>query len=163
MSGKKLTEDQRDAALAMLRAGKTYTEIKSALSISIGSVHNIAKTAGDKDLSEIVREIKRGYTARNLLLAEHLMERIPMYINERTNVKDMAIAAAILTDKALNMEKSDRAEQAEKMLERKMDQRLDKLLGPVPGMLKENEINENEFDGISFMDSGRYEDFGPVK
>ena len=158
MIGKELTPEQKDSVLAMLRAGKSYREIRNALTISIGSVHNIARQAENTDLTRMVKEIKRGYAARYLMFAEYLMEELPSHINERTNVKDIAVAAAILTDKALKFEK---AEQTERKLERKLDSRLDKLLGPLPEMIRENEHPEQGLDGISFMDSGRYEDIGP--
>ena len=106
MQGKKTPVDTREMALAMLRAGKTYRQISNTLEIGIATIHTIAKQMEEVDLDHIVKEIKRGYVARNLMLAEYIAESIPSMCSINANIKDVAIAMGILTDKAMKMEYS---------------------------------------------------------
>ena len=104
MQGKKTPVDTKEMALAMLRSGKTYREIGNTLDIGISTIHTIAKEMEEVDLDQIVKEIKRGFVARNLMLAEYFAEKLPYLIKSDTSIKEVAITMAILTDKAMKME-----------------------------------------------------------
>ncbi len=104
MQGKKTPEERREMVLAMLRSGKTYREIKIAMDIPLSVIHSIAKDMEDVDLERIVKEIKRGFVARHLMLADFLSEAISLCNCSTANIKDVAIAMAIVTDKAMKME-----------------------------------------------------------
>ena len=105
MGGPKIKTDRREAAQAMLRAGKSYRVISDTLTMSIGTVHTIAREASEADLTRMVAELKRGSIARHLMLADFLMDELADAVKETTSVKDLAIAAAIMTDKAVMLEK----------------------------------------------------------
>ena len=105
MGGKNIKPDKREQAKAMLRAGKSYRMISNALTMSIGTVHAIAREASQDDLNRMVAEIKRGNVARHLMLADFLMDELADAVRTTTSVKDLAIAAAIMTDKAIILEK----------------------------------------------------------
>ncbi len=104
MQGKKTPVDKSEMAIAMLKAGKTYREIRGTLGIGISTIHSIAKEMGDVDYDQIVKEIKSGYVARHLMLAEYLASGLPKMFSINANIKDVAIAMGILTDKAMKME-----------------------------------------------------------
>ncbi len=105
MGGRKITQNRREAAQAMLRAGKSYRVISDTLTMSIGTVHTIAREASETDLNRMVAELKRGSIARHLMLADFLMDELASAVKDTTSVKDLAIAAAIMTDKAIMLEK----------------------------------------------------------
>ncbi len=104
MKGRKTPDEKSEMVIAMLRAGKSYREIRSALDIGIGTIHNVARDMKDVDFKQIVKEIKSGYVARHLMLAEYLGSAIPTIFDTNANIKDVAIAMAIITDKAMKME-----------------------------------------------------------
>ncbi|MCK4911161.1 MAG: hypothetical protein KAR83_05950 [Thermodesulfovibrionales bacterium] len=77
------------------------------MEISIGTVHTIAREASEADLNRMVHELKRGNVARHLMLADFLMDELADAVRSNTSVKDLAIAAAIMTDKAMLLEKAE--------------------------------------------------------
>ncbi len=107
MGGLKIKQSKREAVHAMLRAGKSYRVISNTVDISIGSIHSIAREANEADLNQMVAELKRGNVARHLMLADFLMDELADAVKESTSVKDLAIAAAIMTDKAMLLEKAE--------------------------------------------------------
>ena len=102
----KRMEQKKEIARAMLRAGDSYRKISETLEIGVATVHAVSREAETNDLERIVKEIKRGYVARHLMLAEYMFDSLPGKLISNTSVKDVAIAGAILTDKALAFEKS---------------------------------------------------------
>ncbi len=106
MGGRKISRTKRDSVQAMLRAGKSYRVIADTVEISIGTVHTIAREASESDLNRMVHELKRGNIARHLMLADFLMDELADAVKDSTSVKDLAIAAAIMTDKAMLLEKA---------------------------------------------------------
>ena len=107
MGGRKISQTKRDSVQAMLRAGKSYRVISDTVEISIGTVHTIAREASEADLNRMVAELKRGNVARHLMLADFLMDELADAVKSTTSVKDLAIAAAIMTDKAMLLEKAE--------------------------------------------------------
>lgn len=107
MGGLKIKQSKREAVHAMLRAGKSYRMISNTMDISIGSIHSIAREANEADLNRMVTELKRGNVARHLMLADFLLDELADAVKDSTSVKDLAIAAAIMTDKAMLLEKAE--------------------------------------------------------
>ena len=99
----KLPEDKRELARAMVRAGKSYREVAEALDISKGSIFNIMKATGT-DIRALADEIRAEMSAKSLVLADYILNRISDYSIGQASLKERAIAAAILMDKARDME-----------------------------------------------------------
>ena len=99
MPNRTLPEEKKDLAVSLLRAGKSYREVAEALDISVGSVHNICMEPRE-GLDPLVAEIKSRLSARYYLLADHVLGWIIDDNLRGASLKEKAIAAAILTDKA---------------------------------------------------------------
>lgn len=106
--GKKLRTDEKELARGLLAMGKSYREVAEAMDLSVGSVHNIAKEPPER-AEPMVTEIKRRFAMKHWLLADHILNRIHIHDVGRASLKEKAIAAAIITDKALMLEKSLKA------------------------------------------------------
>ncbi|MDA8174380.1 MAG: hypothetical protein M0018_07310 [Nitrospiraceae bacterium] len=104
----KIEEAKRDMARVLLESGRSYREVAGALEISIGSVHNIIKEPHEKT-APLLREIRERSAAKNLLLADHFLNRITDYNVNDASLKDKVICAAILTDKAMQMARKQKA------------------------------------------------------
>ena len=52
MRGRPLKPEQKQLAIAMLLAGLSYRHIKKTMSISLGSIHNIARELRDDENAE---------------------------------------------------------------------------------------------------------------
>jgi hypothetical protein len=87
MRGQKLSEEKKDTARAMLKAGKSYRTIAETLNTSIGTVFSIAKESSQSDLDEMVRAIKKGYADRHLMLANFLLDELATHVNSKTNLR----------------------------------------------------------------------------
>jgi hypothetical protein len=96
-------EEKKELARAMLKAKKTYREVAAALELSIGSVHNIM-AEGHTDTGPLVEEIKKHFSSKYYMLVDHILDSINMYDIGGATLKEKAIAAAILTDKAMLVE-----------------------------------------------------------
>jgi len=99
----KISEDKRELARAMIRAGKSYNEVAKSLDISKGSVFNMMKATGI-DIRMMADEIRAEMSAKSLVLADYILNRISDGIIIQSSLKERAIAAAILMDKARDME-----------------------------------------------------------
>lgn len=102
---KKIPSDKKAAAVELLRAGKTYREVAEALDISIGSVHNIANEPPEVT-APFVDEIKKRLAHKHYILADHILNNliISPYSIGKASLKDRVLAAAILLDKARQIE-----------------------------------------------------------
>lgn len=133
MRGRKIRQEKRDAVRAMLRAGKSYKVISDTVDISVGAVHSIAREASEVDLTRMVYEIKRGNVARHLMMADFLMGELASAVRTNTSVKDLAIAAAIMTDKAMLLEKLEEKRAKVKNLELQVGATVpSELVAPLP-------------------------------
>lgn len=101
---RKVPDGKKDLTKALLETGKNFREIAEALDISIASVHRIAKEPRE-DIAALVLEIKGRLSAKCYLLADHILNRMSEMNIMQATLKEKAIAAAILTDKATLMEK----------------------------------------------------------
>ncbi len=97
---RKIEESKRQMALALLKSGSSYREVAVALDMSVGSVHNIAKEP-EREIGPLVEEIKNRLAMKYLLLADHILNRITDWNIKEASLKEKALTAAILTDKAL--------------------------------------------------------------
>jgi hypothetical protein len=104
MASKKIEEERRELASALLRAGKSYREVAEALQMGISSVHRISKEPREA-LAPLVDELKSRFSARYYLLADYILGRISDSSIIDASLKERAIAAAILTDKAMQLER----------------------------------------------------------
>jgi len=102
---KRLEEKKRELASTLLKAGRNYREVAEALDMSIGSVHKVSREPRE-DLAPLVEELRRRFSAKCLLLADHLLSRITDTTVGNASLKDRVIAAAILADKAERAMKS---------------------------------------------------------
>ncbi len=107
--GKKTPEEKRELALAMLEAGKSYSQVASALNISISTVHNIVIKGQDSASSSLIGLIKQRLAGRNYLLADLILSWVSDLDLQYASLKDKAVAAAILIDKARLIEDNKRA------------------------------------------------------
>jgi hypothetical protein len=106
--GKRLETEEKELARGLLAMGKSYREVAEALELSVGSVHNIAKEPLER-VEPMVSEIKRRFAMKHWLLADHILNKIHIHDVARASLKEKALAAAIITDKALMLEKALKA------------------------------------------------------
>jgi hypothetical protein len=99
----KIPEQTRELARALLKAGRTYRDVAEAIQVSVGTVHNIAKEPYE-DIEPLAAEIRRRFSMKYLLLADHVLGKITDMSIAKASLKDRALAAAILTDKAVQLE-----------------------------------------------------------
>jgi hypothetical protein len=99
MNRNQIPPSKRELALAMIRAGKTYREVATALDIGTGSVHRIIKAAGITPM-ELAREIRREFAAKCLIVADYIVESISDIKITNATMRENALAAAIFADKA---------------------------------------------------------------
>ena len=105
--GVSIEEEKKELAQALLAAGKSYREVARAMDLSIGSVHNISRESSE-DIEPLVAQIRGRFAMKHWLLADHILSRITEGNLLKASLKDKALAAAILTDKALAIEKGIR-------------------------------------------------------
>jgi len=103
-TGVSITEEKRELARALLAAGKSYREVARAMDLSVGSVHNISRESSE-DIEPLVAQIRGRFAMKHWLLADHILSRITDGNLLEASLKDKALAAAILTDKAIAIEK----------------------------------------------------------
>jgi hypothetical protein len=96
---KPITEDKKSMARAMIEAGSSYRQAAEVLEISSGSVYNIMRTTHE-DLNPIVSSVKLEFANKFYLLSDYIVSRISDLDIGRASLKEKAIAAAILADKA---------------------------------------------------------------
>lgn len=104
MAKRKIEEERRELACALLRAGKSYREVAEALEMGISSVHRISKEPRE-ELAPLIEELKSRFAARYYLIADYILGRISDGSIRDASLKERAIAAAILTDKAIQLER----------------------------------------------------------
>ena len=109
MNQNQIPPSKRELALAMIRAGKTYREVATALDMGTGSVHRIIKAAGITPM-ELAREIKREFAAKCLIAADYIVESISDIKIANATMRENAIAAAIFADKAFQLWPKDEKE-----------------------------------------------------
>jgi len=83
----------------MVGTGMTYREVADTLEISVGSVHNVLKEP-PAAVAPIVREMNARLAHKASMLADHILARIDDHDIGKASLKEKAIAAAILMDKA---------------------------------------------------------------
>jgi transposase-like protein len=102
---RRISEEKRKTAKAMLKAGKMVFEVAKALDLSRATVYRIRHEDSDEDVEALVVEIRKEMAGRYLLLADTILRGIDDTELDRASLKDKAIAAAIFTDKAAQLEK----------------------------------------------------------
>jgi hypothetical protein len=85
--------------------GRSYREVAEAMELSVGSVHNIAKEPVER-IEPVVREIRRRFAMKHWLLSDHILSDIHKRDLLHASLKEKAIASAILTDKAMELERA---------------------------------------------------------
>lgn len=115
---KKREAAKKELAKAMVDAGCTYREASEATGISIGTVHNLiaGRTA---DTGPLANAIMHRFSSRCLMMADYMLEDITKYDIGKATLQQRMISIAILLDKALALEKSQKsAEPASEHLNR---------------------------------------------
>jgi transposase-like protein len=102
---RRIPEEKRKTAKAMLKAGKMVFEVAKALDLSRATVYRISHEDSDEDVEALAGEIRKEMAGRYLLLADTILRGIDDRELNRASLKDKAIAAAIFTDKAALLEK----------------------------------------------------------
>jgi len=97
--GKRIHHAKRELARALVGGGMTYQEVADTLEISVGSVHNVLKEP-PAAVAPIVREMQARLAHKTFMLADHILSRICDYDLDKARLKEKALAAAILMDKA---------------------------------------------------------------
>jgi hypothetical protein len=104
---KRIPEEKKELARALLKAGKSYREVAAALDICIASVHRVMKEPIE-EVEPLVSEIRKKLSARSYLLADHILSMTDDWDVTNASLKDKALAAAILMDKAMLLERGHR-------------------------------------------------------
>jgi transposase-like protein len=102
---RRIPEEKRKTAKAMLKAGKLVYEVAEALDLSRATVYRMKHEDSDEDVEALAGEIRKEMAGRYLLLADTILRGIDDRELNRASLKDKAIAAAIFTDKAALLEK----------------------------------------------------------
>lgn len=95
---------KRMLARAMRDSGHSYRQIAQALDISVGAVHYIVREGGP-EVDRLAVEIRKRAAHRHHMLAEHILSSIDDRDIYKAPLKQKIIAAAILTDKGLMLER----------------------------------------------------------
>jgi len=93
----------------LVKQGMSYRDICSSLRVSMGSVYNAVheeKYRPDEDIQKVAAAIKHEMAAKYLLLADAMLESVSEREVGNASLKDLALAAAILTDKAAMLDPS---------------------------------------------------------
>jgi hypothetical protein len=94
----------------LVEEGVSYREIRDALRVSTGTISNVVHDFdhddSDQDFREMARAIKKVLASKYLVLADAVLESVTRDEVEESSLKDMAITAAILTDKAAMLDPS---------------------------------------------------------
>jgi transposase-like protein len=101
---KKIPEEKRKTAKAMLKAGKAVHEVARAMDLSRATVYRLMHEDSDEDVEALAGEIRRGMASRYLLLADTILRGIDDRELNAATLRDKAMAAAIFTDKAVQLE-----------------------------------------------------------
>jgi transposase-like protein len=101
---KKIPEETRKTAKAMLKAGKWVYEVAKALDLSRATVYRIKHENTDEDVEALANEIRKEMASRYLVLADTILRGINESEFNNASLKEKAIAAAIFTDKAYQLE-----------------------------------------------------------
>ena len=102
---RKIPEETRQTAKAMLKAGKWIYEVAKALDLSRATVYRIENEQTDEDVEALAKEIKKEMANRYFVLADTILRGINDSELDKASLKEKAIAAAIFTDKATQLEK----------------------------------------------------------
>jgi len=100
-----IRDDEKELARALLAMGRSYREVAEAMELSVGSIHNIAKEPIAR-IEPVVREIRRRFAMKHWLLSDHILSGIRPRDLLHATLREKALASAILTDKALALEKA---------------------------------------------------------
>ena len=102
---RKIPEETRQTAKAMLKAGKWIYEVAKALDLSRATVYRIKYEQVDEDVEALAKEIKKEMASRYFVLADTILRGINDSELGNASLKEKAVAAAIFTDKATQLEK----------------------------------------------------------
>ena len=102
---RKIPEETRQTAKAMLKAGKWVYEVAKALDLSRATVYRIKYEQTDEDIEALAGEIRKEMASRYLVLADTILRGIDDTELNNASLKEKAVAAAIFTDKATQLEK----------------------------------------------------------
>jgi hypothetical protein len=102
---KRIPEEKRKTAKAMLRAGKRVFEVAQALELSRATVYRLRHEDADEDVEALAEEIRKSMAGNYLLLADTILKGINDRELDRASLRDKAIAAAIFTDKAAQLDR----------------------------------------------------------
>lgn len=104
---RRISEEKRKTAKAMLKSGKMVFEVARALDLSRATVYRMKHEDADEDedVEALAGEIRKEIAGRYLLLADTILRGIDDTALDRASLRDKAIAAAIFTDKAAQLEK----------------------------------------------------------
>ena len=94
-------------AKALKMSGHTYRDIAEVLDVSISTVHAIVRHEGP-EMERLTGEIIRREGKRHRVLAEYILTKIDDADISKASLKEKVIASAILTDKALLIDKAAR-------------------------------------------------------
>jgi len=103
--GTVIKQDEKELARALLAMGRSYREVAEAMELSVGSVHNIAREPMER-IEPVLQEIRRRFAMKHWMLADHILGNIDARDLMYAGLKEKALAAAILTDKAMVLEKA---------------------------------------------------------
>lgn len=114
----RITPQQREAIADAIRAGQGRNEISRDLDVSLGTVTNIAREIGqpfDRRATKAATDARVADAAlgrailagRSLDVATKMLERLSELAAEATDVRDVAIAYGIATDKHLQLARFD--------------------------------------------------------
>lgn len=114
----RITPQQREAIANAIRAGQGRNEIARDHNVSVGSVTNIAREIGrpfDRSATKAATDARiadaaAGRTSlanKSLDVAARLLERLGELAEEASDVRDVAIAYGIATDKHLQLARFD--------------------------------------------------------
>jgi hypothetical protein len=102
---RKISDETRQTARAMLKAGKQMLEVSRALDLSRATVYRIKYEQVDEDVEGLAKEIRKEMANRYFVLADTILRGINDRELNIATLKEKAIEAAIFTDKATQLEK----------------------------------------------------------
>ena len=110
----RISEEKKELATTLVKAGKPFREVAEVLQISIGSVHNISSEPYE-DIAPIVDEIKKRSAFKHYLLSDYILSSISELNLTYASLKDKVLASAILTDKARVLDDEQKKDRMNRM------------------------------------------------